>query len=138
MTFIAFFAILFTTQYPRALFDFNVGVLRWTWRVGYYGYSALGTDRYPPFSLGHEEDYPATLEVAHPPRLRPSGLVLIKWWLLAIPHYMVLGVLVGGAWAASDEWGGATASSGSSGCSCSSSGSRCCSPAGIPPGCSTS
>lgn len=95
VTFIAFFAILFTARYPRSLFDFNVGVLRWTWRVTYYGYSGLGTDRYPPFTLGEAPDYPATLAVAYPDRLS-RGLVLVKWWLLAIPQYLVL-TLIGGA-----------------------------------------
>ncbi|WP_079170859.1 MULTISPECIES: DUF4389 domain-containing protein [unclassified Streptomyces] len=100
---IAFFAILFTERYPRALFDFNLGVLRWSWRVSYYSYGALGTDRYPPFSLGPEPDSPARLDIAYPEQLSRS-MVLVKWWLLAIPHYLVLGFLTGGARAG--WWGG--------------------------------
>ncbi|MEX2210573.1 MAG: DUF4389 domain-containing protein [Gaiellaceae bacterium] len=94
LTIVAFFAILVTGRYPRGMFDFNLGVLRWTWRISYYSYGALGTDRYPPFSLGEAPDYPARFDVSYPERLS-RGKVLVKWWLLAIPHYIVLGALDG-------------------------------------------
>ncbi len=95
LTIVAGFSILFTARYPRSIFDFNVGVIRWTWRVSFYGISAFGTDRYPPFSLQSDPDYPADFHVEYPERLS-RGLVLVKWWLLAIPQYLIVGVLVGG------------------------------------------
>ena len=91
---IAFWAVLITARYPRGLFDFTVGVMRWGWRVGFYAFGPLATDRYPPFSLRSDDDYPADLHVEYPERLSRAK-VLFKWWLLAIPHYLALGALVG-------------------------------------------
>jgi hypothetical protein len=88
-------AIIATGRYPEGLFNFNVGVLRWFWRVGFYSYQALGTDKYPPFSLESDPNYPADLTAVYPTTLK-KGTTFIQWWLLAIPHYLIVAIFQGG------------------------------------------
>ncbi len=90
----ALFAILATGRYPRGAFNYTLGVMRWIWRVQYYLYDVAATDAYPPFTLADVPSYPARLDVAYPEVLS-RGLVLVKWWLLAIPHYVILALLFG-------------------------------------------
>ncbi|MEU4689905.1 DUF4389 domain-containing protein [Actinoplanes sp. NPDC023714] len=93
LTLAAYLAVLVTGRYPRSIEAYNLGVLRWTWRVGFYGYGALGTDRYPPFTLADVADYPARLQLDEPSR-PPRWLPLVAW-LFAIPHLFVLAALAG-------------------------------------------
>jgi hypothetical protein len=96
VTVAAGFAILFTGRYPASLFQFTVGVLRWNWRVTFYAYGVLGTDRYPPFTLARS-DYPAELDVAYPVKLS-HWKVLFKSWLFALPpQLLIVAALTGSA-----------------------------------------
>jgi hypothetical protein len=87
-TIIAFFSILFTKRYPRGLFDFVVGVNRWSANLG--AYTFLMRDEYPPFSMD-AGTYPVNYDVEYPEELS-RWLIFVKW-LLVIPHILVLFLL---------------------------------------------
>jgi hypothetical protein len=92
VTFIAWFAILFTKRYPKGLFDVVVNIYRWNANVG--AYVGLLRDDYPPFSW-EAGQYPVTYEVDYPQELS-RWLIFVKW-LLVLPHYIVLLFLYVGA-----------------------------------------
>lgn len=86
---VAFFAVIITGRYPRAIFDYMVGVLRWSWRVN--AYFLLMTDRYPPFTLKDVPDHPARFDIEYPEsvaRWRP-----LVQWLLVLPYAIVASIL---------------------------------------------
>lgn len=106
-TIVAGCAIMITGRYPRGLFELNVGVLRWTWRVQFYaGTGGLGTDRYPRFSLEPHATDMTRFEVDYPEQLN-RRLVPIKW-LLAIPHLVIVGLITGASFGLFGllDWGG--------------------------------
>ncbi|EXG82484.1 DUF4389 domain-containing protein [Cryptosporangium arvum] len=65
LTVVAWVSILLTGRYPKGVFAFNVGVLRWHWRVVYYAMT-LGTDEYPPFRLDTGGTDPGSVSVLPP------------------------------------------------------------------------
>ena len=94
--FIATFAILFTGKYPEGMFNFFVGYMRWSANI--YGYLLSLLDRYPPFSLDEQVDYPLTFQAAYPERSSrllnfPLFIGLVVKFILLIPHLIIVGFL---------------------------------------------
>jgi hypothetical protein len=86
---VGIFAVLFTARWPRGMFDFLAGMLRWSARANAYAY--LMTDRYPPFALRDDPEYPIRFDVEYPEhtdRWRP-----LVQWLLVLPYSICAAVL---------------------------------------------
>lgn len=88
ITFVAFFAILFTKRYPRGMFDIVVNCYRWQLNV--LAYVGLLRDDYPPFSW-EADRYPLAFAVDYPEQLS-RWMIFVKW-LLAAPHLIALAFL---------------------------------------------
>ena len=90
---ISWFAILFTGNIPKGLFDFMAMILRYQWRT--ISYVMFMRESYPPFEFDaaniDPENDPARFSVEYPERLS-RGLIFVKW-LLVIPHIVALAVL---------------------------------------------
>ncbi len=90
VAFIAFFATLFTGIYPKGMWDFMAGFMRWALRV--VAYQMLITDKYPAFSLQEQPEDTVRLHAVYPghvERWRP-----LVAWLLVIP-YLIVASLIG-------------------------------------------
>jgi hypothetical protein len=87
----AWFAILITGKYPRGIFDFLAGTLRWGNRVT--GFQYWFTEDYPPFSLGDEPDYPIRTRIDYPPDGKIARWRVLFQGILALPHFIVVGFL---------------------------------------------
>jgi hypothetical protein len=85
VTLVSFFVVIITRRYPRGMFNFVVGVHRWAWRV--QAYLLLMTDRYPPFTLEDDPDYPAHFEIDYPEEGTARWRPLLSW-LLVIPYFI--------------------------------------------------
>jgi hypothetical protein len=90
---VAWVAILFTGEYPRGMFNFVSGTLRWQARVN--GYAVLMTEAYPPFSLDDDPGYPIRARFQYPAKIARWRVFLQG--LMAIPHFIALAFVGFGA-----------------------------------------
>ncbi|MBI2964992.1 MAG: DUF4389 domain-containing protein [Chloroflexi bacterium] len=88
--FFAWVAAVLLGRYPRGLFDFNVGFLRWTTRLSSYT-MGLVTDQYPPFAMRDIPEYPVRVTAEYPARL--SRLKAFFRIFLAVPHLVIVWLL---------------------------------------------
>lgn len=91
VTFLGFWAILFTGKFPPGMHEFVANYVRWDTRVMFYW--TLLCDKYPPFTGKVEERYPVTINIVYPERLS-RGILLLKvifgFFYVIIPHGIVL------------------------------------------------
>jgi hypothetical protein len=87
---IAWFAILFTGNYPAGMANFSVGALRWQTRVNAYNYLLAGP--YPPFSLDDDPAYPARVYVT-PQLTGRNRLTVFFRYFMILPHAIVLALV---------------------------------------------
>lgn len=86
VTFVAWWAILFTGRYPEGMWSFSMSIMRWSARVQIYSMNLR--DEYPPFG---DADYPMTFAQSRP--ARQSRLLLFARPFMLIPHYICLMVV---------------------------------------------
>ncbi len=98
LQFVAFWVILFTGRYPQSMFEFQVGLLKWTVRLSARAYNV--SDGYPSFGIKGTDEF-TDLNVPYPEKV-DRGLVLLRFFLglfyVIIPHYFILafrGIWVG-------------------------------------------
>jgi len=92
LQFVAFWVILFTGRYPQSMFEFQVGLLKWTVRLSARAYNV--SDGYPSFGINGTDEF-TDLNIPYPEKV-DRGLVLLRFFLgvfyVLIPHYFILGV----------------------------------------------
>ena len=94
----ALVAIVVSGRYPRSIFEFNVGVLALELARGLLRLRRSRHRSVPAVLAGRPDPTTRRILRSTTPEHLSRGLVLVKWWLLAIPHYLVLAFFLGGGW----------------------------------------